>query len=74
MTYQLTTEDNLTRIAISFTDEGVELAGETSVIGGEQNAIDYLPFFERDLRRNFADRFPQPQPPADGMMMGGIDE
>ena len=72
MTYQLIVEGNLTRISVSFADEGVDLTGETSVIGGEQKALDYLPFFEKDLRRNFADKFPQPEPPAGGMM-GGLE-
>ena len=73
MTYQLTGEGNLTRIAVDFADEGVDLVGETSVLGDEQKAAAYLPFFERDLRRNFADQFPQPEPPAGGMM-GGMEE
>lgn len=72
MTYTLTFAGNLTNISVSFADEGVDLTGETSVIGGEQKALDYLPFFERDLRRNFADRFPQPEPPVGGMT-GGIE-
>ena len=72
MTHVFTVDGNLTNIAVSFADEGVELTGETSVIGGEQKALDYLPFFERDLRRNFADKFPQPEPPAGGMM-GGLE-
>ena len=67
-----TAEDKTTRINVSFSDEGVDLTGETSVIGGEQKALDYLPFFERDLRRNFADQFPQPELPAGGMM-GGLE-
>ena len=73
MTYQLTGEGNTTRIAVDFADEGVDLVGETSVLGDEQKALGYLPFFERDLRRNFADQFPQPEPPAGGMM-GGMEE
>lgn len=68
-----TAEDKTTRINVSFSDEGVELTGETSVLGDEKKAADYLPFFERDLRRNFADQFPQPEPPAGGMMMGGLE-
>ena len=73
MTHEFAQTDNLTTILVSFADEGVDLVGETSVIGGEQKALDYLPFFEKDLRRNFADKFPQPEPPAGGMM-GGIEE
>ena len=73
MTHEFTQTDNLTIIQVSFADEGVDLVGETSVIGGEQKALDYLPFLEKDLRRNFADKFPQPEPPAGGMT-GGIEE
>ena len=73
MTHEFTQTDNLTIIQVSFADEGVDLVGETSVIGGEQKALDYLPFFEKDLRRNFADKFPQPESPAGGMT-GGIEE
>lgn len=60
-----------TQINVDFSDEGVELTGETSVLGDEKKAQDYLPFFEKDLRRNFADRFPQPEIPAG--MMGGLE-
>ena len=72
MTHDFTVGGNLTNITVSFADEGVDLTGETSVIGGEQKALDYLPFFERDLRRNFADKLPQPEPP-DGGIMGGLE-
>lgn len=72
MTHVFTTDGNLTNIAVSFADEGVELTGETTVIGDLTAAESYLPFFERDLRRNFADKFPQPEPPAGGMM-GGLE-
>ena len=67
-----TAEEKTTKINVSFSDEGVELTGETSVLGDEKKARDYLPFFERDLKNNFADRFPQPEPPAGGMM-GGLE-
>lgn len=73
MTHTFEAEGNTTRIVVDFADEGVDLAGETSIIGDEQKAAAYLPFFDRDLRRNFADQFPQPEPPAGGMM-GGMEE
>ena len=73
MTHTFEAEGNTTRIVVDFADEGVDLAGETSIIGDEQKASAYLPFFERDLRRNFADKFPQPEVPAGGMM-GGMGE
>lgn len=72
MTHEITQSGNLANIAVDFADEGVELTGETSVIGDLAAAEAYLPFFERDLRRNFADKFPQPEQPAAGMM-GGLE-
>ena len=73
MTHAFEAEGNTIRITVDFADEGVILTGETSIIGDEQKASAYLPFFERDLRRNFADQFPQPELPA-GDMMGGMSE
>ena len=67
-----TAEEKTTKINVSFSDEGVELTGETSVLGNEARARDYLPFFEKDLRNNFADKFPQPELPVGGMM-GGLE-
>lgn len=59
MTYQLIdNQDGTTKIQVNFADEGVDLPGETVVKGGEAEALRYLPIFEADLRRNFADRFP----------------
>ena len=72
MTHDFTVGGNLTNITVSFADEGVDLTGETSVIGGEQKALDYLPFFEKDLRRNFTDKFPQSEAPV-GDMTGGVE-
>ena len=65
------TDGKTTQINVDFSDEGVELTGETSVLGDEKKARDYLPFFEKDLRQNFADRFPQPEIPTG--MMGGLE-
>ena len=50
------------KLTVSFADENVDLTGETVVAGGEAEALAYAPFFEADLRRNFADKFPQPEP------------
>lgn len=72
MTHTFLVDGNTTQIKIDFADEGVELIGETSVIGDLAAAEAYLPFFERDLRRNFADKFPQPEQPVGGMM-GGLE-
>lgn len=61
-------DDNTASISVSFLDEGIDLQGNTSVKGGEAEALRYLPVFEADLRRNFSDRFPLPEMPQGGMM------
>lgn len=60
--YTTVIDDKTTKLTISFADENVDLTGETIVAGGEAAAVAYEPFFEADLRRNFADKFPQPEP------------
>ncbi len=71
MIYELfDNQDGTTTIKANFTDEGVDLYGETTVRGGETEALRYLPVFEADLRRNFADIFPIPEmlaPPEGGV-------
>lgn len=64
MTYQITENpNNTTTIEISFTDEGIDLVGHTTVKGKAADAENYLPVFESDLRRNFAELFPPPPAP-----------
>lgn len=63
-------QDGTTTIQVNFLDEGVNLPSETTVKGGESAAVTYLPVFETDLRRNFADLFPAPEMPA--MPEGGL--
>ncbi len=76
MTHALTINpDGTTTVIVDFSDEGVTLTGETSVKGGEIDALHYLPIFESDLRRNFVDRFPlspEPIPPEPIVGIGGI--
>lgn len=55
-------QDGTTSITIDFNDEGVDLRCKTSVKGEAAAAEQYLPFFESDMRRNFADRWPEPDP------------
>ncbi|MDP4158371.1 MAG: hypothetical protein Q8911_01220 [Bacillota bacterium] len=71
MIYQFMNEGDTTKILVDFSDEGVELNGETSVKGDETAAQAYLPVFESDLRRNFAEKFPVPEMPIteDGGMI-----
>lgn len=63
-------KQNTTTLCIDFLDEGVDLQCETSVKGDASSAIAYLSFFERDMRRNFADEFPEvpeaPEAPEGG--------
>jgi hypothetical protein len=67
MTYTITVNpDGTTTIDVDFTDETVNLQGQTSVKGGEAEALSYLHFFEADLRRNFADLFPASEVPPGG--------
>ena len=62
MTHVITeNQDGTTTIQVSFADEGVDLQGQTSIKGGPVQAQSYLPVFESDLRRNFADMFPLPE-------------
>ena len=65
MTHNIKVNQNgTTTIQVDFSDEDVNLQGKTSVKGGEGAAMAYLPTFEADLRRNFADMFPLPEVPA----------
>lgn len=67
MTHTLTVNpDGTTTIQVDFADEEVNLTGETSVKGGEAEALRYLSAFETDLRRNFAELFPVPEMPTGG--------
>lgn len=66
MTKIITVSDGVATLAVNFADEGVDLQGQTTVKGGEAEALAYAPFFEADLRRNFADRFPAPVTEEEG--------
>ena len=59
MKHEITPGSSVTILGVTFMDEGVELNEHIQVDGDEQTALAYLPFFERDLRRNYADLFPQ---------------
>ena len=58
--------------AASELKDGETLSGETRIRGTEAQANDYATVFEADLRREYADKFPVPEIPADGMA-GMID-
>lgn len=64
MTYEIIKNtDGTTTLRMSFIDENVDLQGEISIKGGVEDATSYVPFFENDLRCNFADKFPVPEMP-----------
>lgn len=66
MTYVCIAEqDGTTTLKIDFADEEVQLTGETSIKGDETAAMTYLPVFEADLRRNFAEKFPVLEMPVE---------
>lgn len=67
-------DDKHTGLTIDFSDEGVSLVGETSIIGDESAALAYAHFFEQDLRRNNAELFPVPEPIDAPEEMPGGDE
>lgn len=50
--------ENEVLLKLNFYDENVDLQGEIRIKGSQDDALRYLPVFERDLRRNFADKFP----------------
>jgi len=62
MTYNLTVLDGITKIEVDFSDENVNLQGETFIKGREAEALTYLPIFEKDLHYNFANLFLKPEP------------
>jgi len=65
-------DNKRTKLIIDFNDEGVNLIGETEVVGDESKALSYAPFFEQDLRRNNTELFPMPEieiPEMDGEMI-----
>lgn len=68
MTHTVTIVEGKTVLTVDYTDEGVSLQQQIIVDGTEQQAENYLPFFDRDCRRNFADLFPQPKPVQGGMI------
>ena len=53
-------DDKRTKLTIDFNGEGVNLIGETEVVGDESKALAYAHFFEQDLRRNNTELFPVP--------------
>ena len=60
-------DNKRTKLTIDFNDEGVNLVGETDVVGDASKALSYASFFEADLRRINAELFPVPEMPEPEM-------
>lgn len=70
MTYEIIKNiDGTTTLHMNFIDENVDIQGEICIKGGTEAAISYVPFFENDLRCNFADRFPVSEMVEEGEML-----
>jgi hypothetical protein len=70
MTYEIIENvDGTTTLHMNFIDENVDIQGEICIKGGTEAAISYVPFFENDLRCNFADRFPVSEMVEEGEML-----
>lgn len=62
MIYEFIEGKDTTAIMLDFSDEGTNLQCEISVKGDTAAAAAYLPFFAADMRANFAELFPVPEP------------
>ena len=70
MTYEIIENiDGTTTLHMNFIDENVDIQGEINIKGGVEDATSYVPFFENDLRCNFADRFPVSEMVEEGEML-----
>lgn len=62
MKYTIEEMNNITKLIIDFSDEGISLQGETTVKGGKENAEKYIKIFANDLKRNNIELFPKTEP------------
>lgn len=72
MTYEIIEMGNTTKLIVDFTDEGIELRGETTVKGTSKAAEKYVKVFANDIKRNNIELFPKPESeyhPEEGEMM-----
>jgi hypothetical protein len=61
MTYNITELDNnITKLTVDFSDEGIDLQGETTVKGERTDAEKYVKTFAKDLKINNIELFPKP--------------
>lgn len=67
MTHTITdNQDGTMNLTVDFTDESVDLQGETNIKGDISVATGYVKVFENDLRNNFAAMFPVAVPAPEG--------
>lgn len=55
--------EKITKLTVDFSDEDIDLQGETTVKGTEEDAEKYVDTFAKDLKRNNIELFPKPPEP-----------
>ena len=64
MTYNIEElENGTTKLTVDFSDENIDLQGETTVKGTTENAEKYVQTFANDLKQNNIELFPKPPEP-----------
>ena len=56
-------ENGITKLTVDFSDEGIELQGETTVKSSKEDAEKYVDTFAKDLKQNNIELFPEPPEP-----------
>jgi hypothetical protein len=60
MTYNIEElENGITKLTVDFSDEGIDLQGETTVKGTQKDAEKYVKTFANDLKQNNIELFPK---------------
>jgi len=55
--------EKTTKLTVDFSDEGINLQGETNVKGSKEDAEKYVDAFAKDLKQNNIELFPEPPEP-----------
>jgi hypothetical protein len=55
--------EKITKLSVDFSDEDIDLQGETTVKGTEEDAEKYVKTFANDLKQNNIELFPKPPEP-----------
>ena len=56
-------ENGVTKLTVDFSDENIDLQGETTVKGTTEDAEKYVDTFAKDLKQNNIELFPKPPEP-----------